>query len=73
MVASMSLLIYNASKTIQFAWASLNFTMLAQYVSNNEEMLHYMEHGLYKLDKKNNIWVTLANWLQAISTNLLLP
>ncbi len=41
-VATTPLLIYDAPKTIQCAQTILNFTMLAQYVSYDEEMLRYI-------------------------------
>ncbi len=50
-VAAMPLLIHDATKTIQCAQAILDFTMLAQYVSHDEETLHYIEHVLYRLEK----------------------
>ena len=50
-VAAMPLLIQNALEAIQCAWAILNFTMLAQYVSHDDETLRYMEHALYRLEK----------------------
>ncbi len=45
------LLIHDASKTIQYARAILDFTMLAQYVSHDDKTLRYMEHALYRLEK----------------------
>ena len=50
-VAATPLLIQNAPEAIQCAWAILDFTMLAQYVSHNDKTLRYMEHALYKLEK----------------------
>ena len=50
-VAATPLLIYDAPKAIQCARAILDFTMLAQYVSHDDETLRYMEHALYKLEK----------------------
>ena len=50
-VATTPLLIQNAPEAIQYAWTILYFTMLAQYVSNNDEMLRFMEHALYRLEK----------------------
>ncbi len=50
-VAALPLLIYDAPEAIQCARAILDFTMLAQYVSHDEETLRYMEHALYKLEK----------------------
>ena len=45
------LLIYKAPKTIYYTIAILDFTILAQYILHNEEMLRYMEHVLYRLEK----------------------
>ncbi len=47
----MPLLILDAPEAIQYTQAILDFTMLAQYVSHNEETLRYMEHALYRLEK----------------------
>ena len=50
-VAATPLLIQNAPEAIQCARAILDFTMLAQYVSHDDETLRYMEHALYRLEK----------------------
>ena len=50
-IAATPLLIQNAPKAIHCARAILNFTMLAQYVSHDDETLRYMEHALYRLEK----------------------
>ncbi len=50
-VIAMSLLIHDAPEAIQCARAILDFTMVAQYMSHDEEMLCYMEHVLYRLEK----------------------
>ena len=50
-VAATPLLIQNALEAIQCARAILDFTMLTQYVSNDDETLRYMEHVLYRLEK----------------------
>ncbi len=47
----MPLLIHNAPEAIQCAQAILDFRMLAQYVSYDEETHRYMEHALYRLEK----------------------
>ena len=49
----MPLLIHNVPKTIQCAQVILDFLMFAQYVSHDEEILRYIEHALYKLEKIN--------------------
>ena len=50
-MSAIPLLIYDASEVIQYGQAILDFTMLAQYISHNEETLCYMEHVLYRLEK----------------------
>ena len=50
-VAATLLLIYDAPEAIQCAWAILDFTIRAQYVSHDDKTLRYMEHALYKLKK----------------------
>ena len=47
----MLLLSHDAPEAIQYTWAILDFTILAQYVLHNDEMLRYIEHALYKLEK----------------------
>ncbi len=48
-IAATPLLIYDAPEAIQCARAILDFTMLAQYVSHDEETLRYIEHAFYRL------------------------
>ena len=50
-VAATPLLIQNTPKAIQCARAILDFIILAQYVSHDDETLWYMEHSLYRLEK----------------------
>lgn len=45
------LLIQDIPKTIYYTHAIIDFTMLAQYLSHNDETLSYMGHALYRLDK----------------------
>ena len=45
------LLIQNISKVIHYACVIFDFTMLAQYSSQNDKTLFYMKHALYRLDK----------------------
>ncbi len=45
------LLIQDTPETIHCPCAILNFTMLAQYPSHDDETLSYIEHALYRLDK----------------------
>ncbi len=49
--AAIPLLIYDALEAIQYTWTILDFTILAQYVSHDDETLRYMEHALYRLEK----------------------
>ena len=50
-VAAMLLLLHDVSKSIQCARAILDFTILASYVSHNEETLRYIKYALYRLEK----------------------
>ncbi len=50
-VPATPLLIHDAPETIQYAWAILDFTMLAQNMSHDEETLRYIKHILYRLEK----------------------
>lgn len=43
-MATTSLLIHDTSKAIQYVRAILDFTILAQYVLNDNKMLQYMEY-----------------------------
>ena len=45
------LLIQDAPETIHYTHAILDFTMLAQYPSHNDETLSYTDHALYRFDK----------------------
>ncbi len=50
-MVTMPLLIHDDSEAIQYAQTILDFTILAEYVLSHEEMLRYMEHALYGLEK----------------------
>ena len=50
-VAATPLLIQNALETIQCIRAILDFIILAQYISHDDETLQYMEYALYRLEK----------------------
>ena len=50
--AATLLLIYDAPEGIQYAQAILNFLILIQYISHDNKTLRYIEHTLYKLEKK---------------------
>ena len=47
----MFLLIYDALEAVQYTWAILDLTILAQYILHDDEILRYMEHVLYRLEK----------------------
>ena len=49
-VVAKPLLIHDIPEVIQYARAILDFIILAQYISHNEEILRYMEHVLYRLE-----------------------
>ena len=49
--AAMPLQIQHVLEAIQYAWAILNFIILAQYVSYDDKTLRYMEFALYRLEK----------------------
>ena len=55
-MAPILLLIHDTPKTIQYVQIILDFTILAQYISHNKEMLHYIEYILYKLEKTKIIF-----------------
>ena len=50
-MATTPLLIYDAPETIRCAQAIFDFIILAQYVLYDNEMLCYMEHAFYRLEK----------------------
>lgn len=50
------LLIYDTLETIQYTQVILDFTILTKYFSYNKEILHYIEHALYKLEKTKLIF-----------------
>ncbi len=49
--AATPLLLHDVPEAIQCVRAILDFMMLAQYVSHDDETLRYMEHALYRLEK----------------------
>ncbi len=49
-MAAIPLLIHDAPEVIQCTRAILDFTMLSQYVSHDEETLRYMERFLIMQD-----------------------
>ncbi len=51
-----SLLITKASAAVHFAWAVINFVILAQYHLHDEETLQYLEHALFRLNKLKNVF-----------------
>ncbi len=68
-VAATPLLIHDAPKAIQFARVILDFIILSQYVSYDDETLRYMEHALYRLE---NIKITFEHH-QPIDSKLCQP
>ena len=51
-----SLLITRTFAAIYFAQAVINFMILAQYYSHDEETLQYLEHALFWLNKLKNVF-----------------
>ncbi len=47
----MPLLIHDTPEAIQYTRAIFDFTILSQYVLQDDKMLRYMEHALYRLEK----------------------
>jgi hypothetical protein len=45
-----------ASAAIHFAQAVINFMILAQYYLHDEEILQYLEHALFQLNKLKNVF-----------------
>lgn len=64
-----SLLIQDASETVNCSHAFLNFTMLAQSLPHNNEILFYINHVLYRFDKTK---IAFENH-SLINTKLLRP
>ncbi len=63
-----SLLITKASAAIHFTQAVINFVILAQYYSHDEEILWYLEHALFWLNKLKNVFHHL--WSEHSDTNV---
>ena len=51
-----SLLAYYASAAVHFIWAVINFVILTQYISHNENTLQYLEHALFWINKLKNVF-----------------
>jgi hypothetical protein len=45
-----------ASAAVHFAWAVIDFMILAQYHLHEEEILWYLEHALFQLNKLKNVF-----------------
>ena len=45
------LLIQNVPEIIYYTYGIFDFTMLANYLSHDNETIFYMDYALYKLDK----------------------
>ena len=52
-----SLLIKKRNTTIHCAQAIMNFVMLTQYISYDENILNYMKHALYRINNLKTIFV----------------
>ncbi len=68
-IAATLLLIQDAPKIVHYTRVILDFIILAEYPSHNNETLSYMEHTLYRLDK---IKITFENHCP-INTKLFRP
>ncbi len=51
-----SFLITRAFAAIHFAWAVIEFVILAQYHLHDEEILQYLEHTFFQLNKLKNVF-----------------
>lgn len=49
-MATTLLLVYDSLEAIQYTWAILDFTILAQYLLYNKETLRYIEYIFYRLE-----------------------
>ncbi len=63
-----SLLIMRASAAIHFAWAVIDFVILAQYHLHDEEIFWYLEHALFQLNKLKNVFRHL--WSERSDTDV---
>ena len=51
-----SLLAYYASAAVHFTQTVINFVILMQYISHNENTLQYLEHALFWINKLKNVF-----------------
>ncbi len=51
-----SLLVHDASAAVHFTWAVVNFVMLTQYISHDENTLQYLLHVLFQINKLKNVF-----------------
>jgi len=63
-----SLLIIRAFAAIHFAQAMIDFVILAQYHLHDEEILWYLEHALFRLNKLKNVFHHL--WSEHSNTDV---
>ena len=56
MTEAIPLFIKDIIETIHCVFTIFNFTKLAQYLLHNNEILFYLEHALYRLDKTKIIF-----------------
>ncbi len=50
------LLVHDASAAVHFIWAVVNFVMLTQYTSHDEDTLQYLSHVLFWINKLKNVF-----------------
>ncbi len=55
------LLAHDASAAVHFTWAVVNFVMLTQYISHNEDTLQYLSHVLFQINKLKNVFQHLRS------------
>ncbi len=55
-----SLLAHDASAAVHFIWAVVNFVMLTQYTSHDEDTLQYLLHVLFQINKLKNVFQHLC-------------
>ena len=51
-----SLLAYCASAAVHFIQTVMNFVILTQYISHNENTLQYLKHTLFQINKLKNVF-----------------
>jgi len=51
-----SILVHNTSAAVHFTQTIINFVMLTQYISHNKNILQYLKHALFQINKLKNIF-----------------